>query len=97
VCTYHAQQDFFKNKISQAPVAYAYNPSYLGGRDQKDHGSNPTQTNRLRDPISKKYHKNRTGGVAQSEGPEFKSQYCKKKPNKTILSLSHLTIVTIIP
>jgi hypothetical protein len=24
-------------------------------------------------------HKNRAGGVAQGEGPEFKSQYLKKK------------------
>jgi hypothetical protein len=24
-------------------------------------------------------HKNRAGGVAQSEGPEFKFKYCKKK------------------
>jgi hypothetical protein len=24
-------------------------------------------------------HKNRAGGVAQDEGPEFKPQYCKKK------------------
>jgi hypothetical protein len=24
-------------------------------------------------------HKNRVGGVAQGEGPEFKPQYCKKK------------------
>jgi hypothetical protein len=25
--------------------------------------------------------KNRLGGVAQGEGPEFKPQYCKKKKN----------------
>jgi hypothetical protein len=24
-------------------------------------------------------HKNRAGGVARGEGPEFKPQYCKKK------------------
>jgi hypothetical protein len=24
-------------------------------------------------------HKNRAGGVAQDEGPEFKPQYCKEK------------------
>jgi hypothetical protein len=34
------------------------------------------------DPISKTLHKNKTGGVAQGEGPEFKSQYCKKKISK---------------
>jgi hypothetical protein len=27
----------------------------------------------------KTLHKNRAGEVAQDEGPEFKSQYCKKK------------------
>jgi hypothetical protein len=26
--------------------------------------------------------KNRAGGVAQGEGPEFKPQYCKKKKKK---------------
>jgi hypothetical protein len=26
----------------------------------------------------KTLHKNRTGGVAQGEGPEFKPQYCNK-------------------
>jgi hypothetical protein len=34
----------------------------------------------MRDLISKKpFTKNRTGGVAQGEGPEFKPQYCKNK------------------
>jgi hypothetical protein len=41
-------------EISQAPVAHAYNPSYLGGRDQEDHGLKPAQANSLQDPISKK-------------------------------------------
>jgi hypothetical protein len=27
--------------IGQAPVAYAYNPGYSGGRDQKDYSSKP--------------------------------------------------------
>jgi hypothetical protein len=31
------------------------------------------------------FHKNRTGGVAQGEGPEFKPQYCKKKKKKKVL------------
>jgi hypothetical protein len=30
----------------------------------------------------KNLHKNRTGGVAQGEGLEFKPQYCKKKKKK---------------
>jgi hypothetical protein len=29
--------------------------------------------------LKKTLHKNRAGGVAQGEGPEFKPQYCKKK------------------
>jgi hypothetical protein len=49
-------------------------------------------TNSLQDTISKTLHKKKNilyiylyiyiykaGGVAQGEGPEFKSQYCKKK------------------
>jgi hypothetical protein len=50
-------------------------PSYSGGRNQKDHNSKPAQANSLQDPIlKKKTLKKRAGG-----GPEFKSQYCKKK------------------
>jgi hypothetical protein len=30
-----------RKKNSQAPVAYAYNPSYLEGRDWEDHSSRP--------------------------------------------------------
>jgi hypothetical protein len=73
-------------------VAHAYNASYWGGGDQEDHDSKPAQANSLRDPISKSplhththththRHTNRAGGVAQGEGPEFKTQYrgTKKK------------------
>jgi hypothetical protein len=31
----------------------------------------------MRPYLGKTLHKNRAGGVAQDEGPEFKSQYCK--------------------
>jgi hypothetical protein len=34
-------------------VAHAYNPNYLGDKDQEDHGSKPAWENNLRDPISK--------------------------------------------
>jgi hypothetical protein len=37
-----------------APVAHACNPSFSGGRDQKDHDSKPAQAKSSRDPISKK-------------------------------------------
>jgi hypothetical protein len=33
----------------------------------------------MRPYIKKHYHKNRAGGVAQGEHPEFKLQYHKKK------------------
>jgi hypothetical protein len=36
----------------------------------------------------KPFHKNRAGGVAQGEGPEFKSYYRKKK--KVNIQLSHI-------
>jgi hypothetical protein len=37
-------------------MAQVYNPSYSGGRDQEDRGSEPAWANSLRDPISKKSH-----------------------------------------
>jgi hypothetical protein len=52
----------------------------------------------------KTLHKNRAGGVAQGEGPEFKPKYCKKINNERsffpsfLLGYSHCTggfIVTI--
>jgi hypothetical protein len=52
--------------ISQALVACAYNPSYSGGRDQKDCDLKLAQADGSRDPILKKtQHKNRAGRVAQ--------------------------------
>jgi hypothetical protein len=33
--------------VSWAPVAHAYNPSYSGGRDQKDYSVMPVQGNNL--------------------------------------------------
>jgi hypothetical protein len=52
-------------------VAHACNPSQAGGRDK------------FPKTLSQKtFHKNRVGRVAQGEGPEFKSQYQKKKKKK---------------
>jgi hypothetical protein len=42
-----------KMLFSQASEAHAYNPSYLGGRDQEDCGLKPGRANGSRDPISK--------------------------------------------
>jgi hypothetical protein len=36
------------------PVAHAYNPSYLEGRDQEDLGSKPAWANSSRKPYLKK-------------------------------------------
>jgi hypothetical protein len=64
-------------------VAQAYNPSYSGGRrrgrDQEDRGLKPAWASSSRDSISIKSITKWAGGVAQGEGPEFKSQYRKKK------------------
>jgi hypothetical protein len=61
-------------------MAHACNPSYSGCRNQQDHGSKLPQANgSVRPYLEKKIHKNRTGRVAQDEGPEFKPQYHTKK------------------
>jgi hypothetical protein len=65
-------------------VAHDCNPSYSGGRDQEDRGSEPAWANTLWD-LSQKYltHKKRAGGVGQGVG-RFKPQYHKNKSiNKT--------------
>jgi hypothetical protein len=77
-------------------VAHACNPSYSEARDQEDGGSKPAQANSSPDPILKIPNTKRVGGVAQSEGPEFKPQYHKKKKNIVLIfcsrahSTSHL-------
>jgi hypothetical protein len=60
--------------FSQAPVAHTYNPSYSGGRDPENHISKPDQENFLETLSQKNPSQKRTGGVAQSVGPEFKPQ-----------------------
>jgi hypothetical protein len=60
-------------------VVHTCNPNYSGGEDQEDCGSKPAQANSVQDPISKNPSQKKAGGVAQSEGPEFKPQYRKNK------------------
>jgi hypothetical protein len=63
-------------------VAHTCNPSYSGGRDQEERGSRSAQANSSQEPIlknPKQKKKDRAGGVAQGEGPEFKTLYYKKK------------------
>jgi hypothetical protein len=59
---------------------HACNSSYLGGRDQEDHGSKPAQKI-VNETLSQKNssQKKRAGGVAQGVGPEFKPQYQKNR------------------
>jgi hypothetical protein len=61
-----------KTKPSQVPVIPA---------TQEDQGLKPAQGNSSQDLISKKKNPSQkmAGGVAQGEGPEFKSQHCKNK------------------
>jgi hypothetical protein len=64
-------------------MAHACKLSYSGGRDKEDRGSKPAWANSsVRPFLEKSLHKNRTGGMAQGEGPELKPQYCKKKIKK---------------
>jgi hypothetical protein len=45
-------------------MAHAYNPSYSGGRNQKDNSSKPAQANSSQEPILKNkkiLHKKNTG------------------------------------
>jgi hypothetical protein len=43
----------------------------------------------MRPYLKKIFHKNKAGGVAQGEGPEFKPQYCKNKKKKNTVVLSY--------
>jgi hypothetical protein len=60
-------------------VAHAYNLSY-----SRRSWFEASLASSLQDSISKNTSQKRAGGVAQSVGPEFKSQYCKKKREKII-------------
>jgi hypothetical protein len=73
---------WLKKKECWAPVAHACNPSYSGGRDQKNRSLKPAWVNSSRDPISRNPSQKWAGGVAQGEGPEYKPWYCKKKKKK---------------
>jgi hypothetical protein len=78
-------------------VAHIYNPSYSGGRDQVDQSSKPTQANSSRDLISKNpITKNWAGGVAQGEGPEFKSQYPPPPKKKEALLATKMLRNTLL-
>jgi hypothetical protein len=54
-----------KRMHSPAPVAHAYIPSYLGGRDQEDRSLKSAGTNSLQDPILKIPNTKRVGKMVQ--------------------------------
>jgi hypothetical protein len=59
--------------IMEPGAGHACDPSYSGGRDQEDWGSKAAQANSSARPPSQKTPSQKwAGGVAQSEGPEFK-------------------------
>jgi hypothetical protein len=78
----------FKTHIGQAPVAYAYNPSYSGGRDQEDCSSKPAQVNSSQDPISKKTITKKGWWSGSSSSPSTTPK--KKKKRHTLEKLPHL-------
>jgi hypothetical protein len=63
-------------------VAPTCDPSYTGGRDQKDQGLKPASANSLQDPISKTPVIKNGWWSGSDIGPEFKPQYHKQKQNK---------------
>jgi hypothetical protein len=50
----------------------------------------------MRPCLKKTHHKNRAGGVAQDEGPEFKPQYHKKKKKKITVFARHQWLTPVI-
>jgi hypothetical protein len=74
-----------EKKEGLGTVACTCNPSYLGGRDQEDCVSKTTWANSsiVHKTLSQKNPSpKRAGGVAQGEGPEFKSPVLKKKKGR---------------
>jgi hypothetical protein len=76
------------------PVAHAFNLNYSGTEiGEITVQSQPWQIV-LRELILKTLHKNKSGGVAQSEDHEFKPQYLKKtKPNQNKTKLNCPTLL----
>jgi hypothetical protein len=74
----HGKWCITKEDNSTAPVTYACNPSYSGGRDQEDLGLKPARANSLWDYFEKNPSQKRARGMAQ-DVPKFKPQSSKKK------------------
>jgi hypothetical protein len=93
---------FLKTKQNKKTllVAQAYNPSYSGGRDRKDHGLKPAQANSSRDPISRKLITKKADGVTQvieclpskHEALSSKPQYYRKKKKSNSFKKQELSL-----
>jgi hypothetical protein len=84
-----------KSKIFST-VLDACNLSYLGGRKQEDHCSKPARANSsVRPYLKKTHHRKRADGVAQGVGPEFKTQYCRKKKKLVLCLLQKSLLVPL--
>jgi hypothetical protein len=75
---------------SWALVAHTYNPHYSEGRDEEDHGLKPAQANTSQNPVLKNLSQNKTGRVAQGEGPEFKPSK-RRRREEEIIQMSKYT------
>jgi hypothetical protein len=62
-------------------VAHTCNPKLLRRQSSKPVQSQPGQIVH-KTSSQKTLHKNKAGGVTQSESPDFKPQYCKKTEKK---------------
>jgi hypothetical protein len=85
----------YKKKLSWAPVAHTYNPSYSGGRDQEDRSLKPAQAySSVRAYLKKSLSYKWAGGVAEGEGPEFNPKYHKKKKKRSSVVMHNCNLST---
>jgi hypothetical protein len=74
-------------------VAHAYNPSYLGGRDQEDRGLKAAQANSSARPYLQKKPSQQKGWWSGSRcRPWVRAQYHKKKKKKKIHTLRFVSL-----
>jgi hypothetical protein len=77
--------------IPQVPVTHTSNHSYSGGRDQEDRSSKAAGQTLCEDPISKNPITKKgwwSGWRGPTPGPEFKTQYCKKRKTKETVTIT---------
>jgi hypothetical protein len=88
---------------SQAPVAHAYNLSYVGNCDQEDGGTRPGQANSLKDShlqnnqskMDWRCCSSSRAPTLQAQSPEFKHQFHQTKPSKTTLKKKQVLVARV--